>query len=293
VLPTSSPTATLRRFARRAQSTPAVGLFAMFALASQLVVGHRLGHGVGTALVYAAASFAFVLVAAVIVRHLSSPRPEVPLAAPRWQLSIVLAFVAVHCVYLLPQLPRGAMRVDLTSHALARAVAWMSARIGVGATMTTLFGLLPVACLLPFARGRDDFGLGAFPLRPLLGLLPPYALLFVLAHGSVRTLLPTMASYLFMAALPEEILYRALLQARLRAFFDDALIPIVIASTVFGLMHLPINVARHGWLLGTAFCLGANAFGGFFFGYVYHRTRSLPLVVAVHVVAGIAAGGAR
>ena len=265
--------------------------FALAALIGQLVVGHRLGHGVGPALIYAAANFAFVVVAAVIVRHLTTSTTDAPLSSPRSQLVVVLAFVAVHVVVLLPQLPRGALHTSFASHHLARGVAWISARIGSGPTMTLLFGVLPIACLLPFAKKRDDFGLARFPLRPLLGLLPPYALLFVLvtgARGSIRGLLATMGTYLLVAALPEEILYRALLQARLRPFFDDALVPIAIASTVFGLMHLPINVARYGWLVGIAFCFGANAFGGFLFGYIYHRTRSLALVTAIHVIAGVA-----
>lgn len=70
----------------------------------------------------------------------------------------------------------------------------------------------------------------------------------------------------------------------------DPATAIVVASLAFGLMHLPINTLNYGLLTGLSFCIGINAVGGCFLGYLYHRTGSLTLVVFIHYWSGLASG---
>src|SRR5262249_31307743 len=103
---------------------------------------------------------------------------------------------------------------------------------------------------------------------------------------------PGAIAYLLGAALPEELLYRAILQTRLERLLRDGALAVVFASVVFGFMHLPINARQYGWRTAGFFCIGQNAFGGFITGCIYHRTRSLPLAVLQHAWAGIVMGAA-
>jgi membrane protease YdiL (CAAX protease family) len=277
--------ASLRHFASRARRSPATGAFFALAAIAQWVVGAKFA-GPLLAAGYVLLSFGFVTIAAAIVRHFcaAEAHAEPPPRAAMAQLVIVLVFVALMCAAFAAQLP--ALDNPVT-RAVNAALAPIQRRAGA-ATNTLVYGLAPALVLAPFARSRSDFGLGRAPARLLAALVALYLPLLV---ANAR-LVPTAGAYLLVAAFPEEMLFRALLQTRLSALARDGLTRCVAASLIFGLMHLPINVARHGWIVGVAFCLGTNAFGGFFFGYVYERARSLLAVVVLHAVAGIATGGA-
>ena len=300
-----------RRFRDRTLSTPWLSAFLAAAFLSQIAVGYRLGGQWWTGLLYPLGNLLFLSVACSITIHFSerAPKSRARLERPHLQLALVLMIVAIHYLWLLPQFPDPAVAGNPISGALGRLVrpiAGLTAPISEimhasGETATriassflnvVLFVLLPLLILLPFTRTADAFELRRFDWRLPAALACLYLPFLAQGVTEPHSLLVCSAIYLFEAALPEEFLYRALLQTRLEAFFKDRLAPVAIAALVFGFMHLPINSAMHGWPLSVAFCVGANAFGGFLLGYVYYRTGSLWLAVLLHAWAGIATGGA-
>ena len=93
------------------------------------------------------------------------------------------------------------------------------------------------------------------------------------------------------AGLNEEFLYRAVLQARLSAWFGSAWTGVAVTSVLFGLAHAPGLFLRggpevDGWstdpLQVIAFTIATLAPLSLFLGFVYARTRSLLLVVLLH-----------
>lgn len=301
-----------RHFVTRVLGSPALMAFLAAAFAGQVVVGQSVfGLGAPLALLSAFGSFmAFSLVGVLIVfftRDGAPPPPESRL--PALQLLLVGAVVALHLILLLGIFPHPeiaenpvtavfhrpfggtirAVKSLLVSFDLYRAAA---TAIAICVAQVTFLVILPLVLLLPLSRRAEDYGLRGFDVRLWLVLSAFYVPAFVHSLDRYESLLAGSLVYFFMAALPEEFLYRALLQARLERVCRDGLTAVVIASLVFGLMHLPINSQAYGWPTGLAFCLGQNAFGGFLAGYLFLRTRSLPLVVLLHFWAGVATAAA-
>jgi membrane protease YdiL (CAAX protease family) len=160
-----------------------------------------------------------------------------------------------------------------------------------------------------------DFGLQVAGLRALAGnhlpvvlVLSAAILLFQyflgggaapLRHGefSARQLaigLPLCFAWLFIeAGLVEEFFFRALLQARLAAWFKSEISGVALMGLVFGLAHAPGFILRHA---GLEEAIGANpspadsiayaivvlSVGGIFFGIVWARTRNLFALMFIH-----------
>jgi membrane protease YdiL (CAAX protease family) len=93
------------------------------------------------------------------------------------------------------------------------------------------------------------------------------------------------------AGLCEEYLFRGLLQTRLAAWTGSAMLAIALASLLFGLVHAPGLYLRGDAetfghspdvLQVMAYSIAVLSPVGLFFGVLWHRTRSLLLVVVVH-----------
>ncbi len=259
-----------------------LAVFATAAALAQGAIGYHMLEGIWAIVVYPLVNFAFASVVLFVVRHRGRP-DESQLRAPRLQLIIVLAFVALHFAALASQFPDPA----LANNPLTQAARYVI-RPFAGVFSNLAVGALPVAALLLLSRRLSDYGLARFDLRSLLIIM---ALYLPLLLTSVQGTLTTAAIYFVVAALPEELLYRALLQRRLRAVMRDPLVAVVIAALIFGFMHLPINSATHGSIAWSAvYCIGLNAFGGALFGYIYLRTQSLAVVAIIHWWAAVASG---
>ncbi|KAA2284114.1 CPBP family intramembrane glutamic endopeptidase [Arenimonas fontis] len=94
------------------------------------------------------------------------------------------------------------------------------------------------------------------------------------------------------AGLTEEVLFRAFLQQRLASVLRSDAAAILIAALLFGLAHAPGLLLRGANLLegeadptlawALAYSVVVIAPAGILFGVLWARTRSLPLVVALH-----------
>jgi len=89
---------------------------------------------------------------------------------------------------------------------------------------------------------------------------------------------------MFRAALPEELLFRVTLQPRLARFFPLGW-AILIQALLFMAAHLPQQTLLYNrsWLLASGYLLAVD--NGLIGGYLWHRTRSLPLLIILHVFA--------
>ena len=97
-----------------------------------------------------------------------------------------------------------------------------------------------------------------------------------------------LAIALFGAAIPEELLFRALLQTRLEAVYGRW-IGIISTAALFGLMHAPqtlflSSAGKSGPVSVVIGVLLGQGVGGLIFGYVWTRYRNLWALVAMHAV---------
>jgi len=264
------------------RSTPALAAFACAAIATQVLIGYDMTGSVWAAPTFPLINFGFASLVLWVVHHRPSP-PQPTLRAPGVQLIIVLVGVAILVAGLSAQFPDPTWAQNGLTRAIQRAMSPVP-----GVLTNVAFACLPVVALLTLSRRLDDYGLARFDARSLLIIM---ALYLPLAIFSVQGTLLTAAVYFIVAAFPEELLFRALLQRRLRAVMRDPLIAVVVAALIFGFMHLPIQTRTHDSLeWAVVYCIGLNAFGGALFGYIYLRTQSLMVVAIIHLWASVATG---
>jgi membrane protease YdiL (CAAX protease family) len=116
------------------------------------------------------------------------------------------------------------------------------------------------------------------PLSIIMGLLlglGEYLIIetnYLIPDISIPTLLILTLVMVFLVGLVEELIFRSILQNRLEVFLGSRG-GLIITSVLFGLMH-----SGYG-SIGEVFY---TFFVGFIIGYMFHKTRSLPLVTMIH-----------
>lgn len=147
--------------------------------------------------------------------------------------------------------------------------------------------LLPVIFLFisGYSLSQMGFNLDKFSW---LAALPP--ILTLIGLGFVfhkqQTFVVSSACYFFGAGLPEEFLFRAFLQTRLEAALHRPLWAVWLASFIFGLSHVPIDLGGSflHWqdALLTAFTYQMTI--GVVLGYAYMRTRNVLPLTLIHTL---------
>lgn len=89
---------------------------------------------------------------------------------------------------------------------------------------------------------------------------------------SLENLLILIVIMVFIVGLIEELVFRSILQTRMEEFLGPAG-GIFISSLLFGVMHSSY---------GTPYEMAYTFLVGGFLGYLFYRTRSLPLVIMIH-----------
>src|ERR1700690_1585450 len=135
--------------------------------------------------------------------------------------------------------------------------------------------LLPVILLLILKYSLPQMGFNWDKFSWLAALLPLVILLaFGLINHKPQSFAISFGCYFFGAGLPEEFLFRAFLQTRLEAVIRRPIWAVWLASFIFGLSHIPIDLAGsyHHWqdALLTAFTYQMTV--GLALGYAYMRT---------------------
>jgi membrane protease YdiL (CAAX protease family) len=90
--------------------------------------------------------------------------------------------------------------------------------------------------------------------------------------------------FVFMAGFPEELLFRALIQTRLGAILGSRIGAVLLASLLFGMLHIDDIMRAHSVTLLQAFyrAFFIQTFLGMIFGVLWERTRSLLPGIFVH-----------
>jgi uncharacterized protein len=125
-------------------------------------------------------------------------------------------------------------------------------------TLRKIWIYLPLSVLIGFAFGQAEYMLiGARELIPDLSLTNLLILIIIMV---------------FIVGLIEEIIFRSILQTSLEEFFGP-FIGILLSSLLFGIMHSTY---------GTPYEILYSFFVGGFLGYLFYKTRSLPLLIMIH-----------
>lgn len=146
--------------------------------------------------------------------------------------------------------------------------------------------LLPLVIWL-FLRYRPrELGL-RFNWRDWIPAVVPIVLLVIigLSDHNFRTWFENSIYFFFGAGLPEEFLFRSILQTRLEALFRNPLWAIYFGALIFGASHLPINLSgasANNWLSAfeTAFTFQMSV--GFAIGFAYQRVRNIIPLTIIH-----------
>jgi membrane protease YdiL (CAAX protease family) len=146
--------------------------------------------------------------------------------------------------------------------------------------------IIPICFLLVLKYSLPQMGITWSKGAWLTALIPILALIVLgLSRHPFEQFLTSSTCYFFAAGLPEEFLFRVFLQTRLEAILHRPLWALWIASFIFGLAHIPIDL--HGsftnWpdALLSAFTFQMSA--GIALGYAYMCTRNLAPVSIIHM----------
>ena len=213
-----------------------------------------------------------------LVFHRQSQKP-IMVKKPRLEIVVALGLVAVWILY----------RVGEYWHWVALPRFGINACSGNGDVVVLKMAemvIIPFFFLLALKYTLPDLGFGWSRSAWLIALVPVSAMIaFGLTHHPLVQFATSSACFFFDAGLPEEFLFRVFLQTRLEALIHRPVWALWIASFIFGLAHIPIDL--HGSLtrwpdaLLTAFTFQMSA--GIALGYAYRRTRNMLPLSVVHM----------
>ncbi|WP_348609634.1 CPBP family intramembrane glutamic endopeptidase [Halobaculum rarum] len=174
--------------------------------------------------------------------------------------AIQIGFLAVVLVYLaIREYPSNSISFRVPS---LQGGVWIIAILVLSAGVG--FVLEPFLAAVGIAQPTSSTGLAInnFGTRPLLWLA-----VFV--------------GWFVFAAPVEELLFRGIIQGRLRQTFD--VVPgILLAAVCFGLMHVPVAALSTGMEPASAFI--ESSVGGAIFGFAYERTENLLIPSVAHAM---------
>jgi membrane protease YdiL (CAAX protease family) len=214
-----------------------------------------------------------------LISHRQPAKP-VPVKKPFFELAVAFVLITIWILY----------RVGEYWHWYTLPTFGINACTGNGDIVVLKMAemvVVPLLFLLALRYSFPQLGLSWSKFAWLMALLPISALIALgLSHHPLEQFMTSTACYFFDAGLPEEFLFRVFLQTRLEAILHRPLWALWIASFIFGLTHIPIDL--HGsfahWpdALLTAFTFQMSA--GIAFGYAYMRTRNLLPVSIIHTL---------
>lgn len=147
---------------------------------------------------------------------------------------------------------------------------------------------VPLAIWLALRYRPSDLGLRSKRFDWVPALLPIAALIFVgLRNNKPDEWWDSIVYFFFGAGVPEEFLFRGIVQTRLEALLKSPAWGLYLGALVFGVSHLPINLSTarpDNWLSAFESALTFQMTVGFALGYCYQRVRSLPPLMVIHTL---------
>ena len=268
--------------------------FLLLAFISQIFFGYKIYDSIVLSVGYSIGLFIFISIAYSIVYSQASTTIQTEkINHKRYQCFVIIGAILLNFFILSGQFSKDTFLFKLSKpirHFFFESVGVLH----FNPTITSIIVnnitavILPLSLLLLVKARLSKNVFNKEHIRILTGLFLLYLPVIIFSGKSLYQVLSYLPVYLFLAAIPEEILYRGLLQTRLESVLQNPVNAIVLSSFIFGLMHLPINIKMYGNLMGFAGCIGNNAFGGLFIGYLYYKTRSIWVVILFHLISGVA-----
>jgi membrane protease YdiL (CAAX protease family) len=148
--------------------------------------------------------------------------------------------------------------------------------------------LIPLALWLALGYRPRELGLRSLRWDWVPPLIPMAVLMFVgLQNHAPVEWWNRLVYFLFGAGVPEEFLFRGILQTRLVALVKNPSWGLYLAALVFGISHLPINLSNaqpDNWFSAFESAFTFQMSVGFALGYAYYRVRSLPPLMILHTL---------
>ena len=148
--------------------------------------------------------------------------------------------------------------------------------------------LLPLAIWFALRYRPRDLTLRAHWRDWIPALVPIAALVFIgLQNNKPQEWWQSIVYFYFGAGLPEEFLFRGLVQTRLEALVKNPAWGLYLAALVFGASHLPINLANApatNWLSAFESAFTFQMSVGFALGYAFQRVRNVIPLSVIHTL---------
>ena len=284
----------LKHFYSIAKNEPIIFGYLIIAVISQIIFGFHLYQNVFFAISYSIGTFIFISVAySIVFNSIKKPSKKIIFKNNNIQLFIIGITVILYFLILSGQFLHTSLFYKI-SEPIRHFFYGTIMKLGFSSTANSIIVINVVAVIIPllllliFAKQAKAFYIDKLNVRILIFLILLYLPIFIFGQKSINNIIAELPIYLFIAAIPEEFLFRFFLQSRLESAFNKPVNAILLASIIFGLIHLPINIKMYGVTVGIATCLGNNAFGGLFTGYLFYKTRSIWTVIIFHLISGIA-----
>ncbi len=209
------------------------------------------------------------------------PHPPVDIRKPRLELVFAIGVILLWIIYRVGEYWRWFTIPSAPANACGG---------GVGNAIVPKMiemVVLPIIFLLVMRYSLRKMGF-SWDKSGWLAALVPVAFLIVqgLSRYALEKFAVSSACFFFAAGLPEEFVFRAFLQTRLEALLRNPLWALWLASFIFGLSHISIDLAGSfaHWqdAVLTAFTYQMTA--GFALGYAYMLTRNLLPLSIVHTL---------
>lgn len=148
--------------------------------------------------------------------------------------------------------------------------------------------LVPLAIWFSLRYRPRELGL-KFSLRDWIPALFPMLALIAwgLSNNRPQEWWESVVFFYFGAGLPEELLFRGILQTRLETLLKNPIWGLYLASFIFGASHLPINLSNasaDNWISAFESAFTFQLSVGFALGYAYQRVRSMIPVTVIHTL---------
>lgn len=148
--------------------------------------------------------------------------------------------------------------------------------------------LVPVVVWSALRYHPRELGVGMSWRAWIPALVPVLALVALgLSNNQSQEWWESCVYFFLGAGLPEELLFRSILQPRLEALVKSPVWGLYLASFVFGASHLPINLSNasaNNWLSAFESAFTFQLSVGFALGFAFQRVRNILPLTIIHTL---------
>ena len=237
----------LKHFYSMAKNEFLISVYLIIAIISQIIFGFHIYGNVFLAISYSIGVFIFISIAFSIVFNSSeSTSSKIIFRNNDIQLLIIGIIVVLYFLILSGQFPQTNL-LNKLSEPIRYFFYETIINFGFSSSINSIIVnnviavIIPLLILLIFTKQAKEFYINKLNIKILILLTLLYLPIIIFGQKPINEIVAELPIYLFIAAIPEEFLFRGFLQSRLESAFKNPVNAILLASVIFGLIHLPIN----------------------------------------------------